>query len=66
MKRIYIVEGGEKPALVKATTKNGAIRHAAAKLFTAAVASQDQLVEMTAAGVKVEEAGEKELVGAGE
>lgn len=69
MKRIYIIEGNGETNLVKATTKASAVRHIASKVFTAAVASQDQLVELASNGVKVEEAGEeveeKELAGAG-
>lgn len=61
--RIYVVspkaaEGAEKPArrLVRAPNQAQALRHVA-KDLQVTVASQDDLVELVAAGVKVEASG---------
>ena len=59
MSRIYAVhkkEDGAEVSLVKADTKAGALRHVAEKTLTADVASQDELVKLVSAGVKVEDA----------
>ena len=57
--RIYLVTtignaDGRKNRLVRAGNANQAWRHVAADLITADLASQDELVELIAAGVKVE------------
>ena len=55
--RIYKVSheaGGEGARLVRATHPSHALRHIAADVFTVAVASQDDLVDMLAKGVAVE------------
>jgi hypothetical protein len=59
MSRIYAVhkkEDGADVALVKADTKAGALRHVAEKTMTAEVPSQEDLVKLIQAGVKVEDA----------
>lgn len=56
--RIYIINGGEKPRLVRASHKSAAIAHVVRTTFTAAVASQDVLVDAVGQGVKVETADE--------
>lgn len=62
--RIYIVAnaqardaaGNEIPArLVRAPNASQALRHVAADTLAVAVASQDDLIRLIAAGVKVEE-----------
>ncbi len=56
--RIYIVraEGGAK-RIVRAPNTAQAIRHVAADTLRAAVATQDELVTLVAAGTKVEDSG---------
>ena len=59
MKRIYVVvveDGKETRYLVRAATAAQAIRQVAHPMFSASVASQDELIELTHAGVKVQEA----------
>lgn len=65
--RIYMVanaqgrspDGSELPSrLVRAPNAAQALRHVAADTLAVAVASQDDLVRLTLAGVKVEMAGE--------
>lgn len=60
MSRIYkvsITHGKDtKEKLVRATTKGGAIKHAASRCIEAEVASQDDLIRLASAGEKVEEA----------
>lgn len=64
--RIYMVanaqgraaDGTELPSrLVRAHNASQALRHVAADTLAVAVASQDDLVRLTLAGVKVEAAG---------
>ena len=57
MSRIYKVmfKGHKEAKLVKSNTKAGAIRQASIGTISAEVASQDDLVSLIAAGVKVEE-----------
>ena len=60
--RIYAVtpkNGNGTTRLVKATTQATARSHVAKDTLSVQVASQDQLVESVAAGVKVEQAGEE-------
>lgn len=55
--RIHLVTIGDSKRLVKAATKNAAIRHVAQGLMTVRVASQEDLVETLKSGVPVETAG---------
>ena len=52
--RIYVVGGPQGLRLVKATTKQQAIAHVANSTIHAAVASQNDLVELLTNGTKVE------------
>lgn len=63
--RIYSVEGPDEFRLVKASTKQAALRHVAASRYKIDVANQDTLVGAIQDGVQVEVAGE-ELVFAAE
>ena len=54
--RIYIVKQDKKERLVRAVSATAAIRHVAAPMFEARVASQQDLVNLVGQGVKVEEA----------
>lgn len=56
--RIYRVDLGENSQLVRAGTPAQALRHVARNVMRVQVASQADLVELIADGVKVEEAGE--------
>jgi hypothetical protein len=55
--RIYLVEATATTAsrLVRATHPAHALGHVARSAFTVAVATQDQLVDLLAEGVKVED-----------
>ena len=57
--RIYLVtaSGGES-RLVKAAVPAQAITHVAKQIFSARIASQDDLVEALSAGIRVESYGE--------
>ena len=55
-KRIHVVAVPNGVRLVRATTKNAAIRYAAHGIIAATVASQDELVKHLSEGVKVEDA----------
>lgn len=57
--RIYLVsdEDTATKRLVRASTQAQATHHAARSRFDVKVASQDDLVNLIASGVKVEEAG---------
>lgn len=57
--RIYVINGGAKPRLVRAGSKATAIAHVVRTTFTATVASQDVLVDAVGQGVRVETAGEE-------
>ena len=59
--RIYSIqnEQGELVSLVRAGTKNGALRHVAETMFTVRVAEQDALVWGIQNGVKIEDAQAK-------
>lgn len=56
-KRIYIVNGGEQPRLVRAGSRSAAISHVVKTTYSAAVASQDNIVTALGQGIKVEDAG---------
>lgn len=56
--RIHLVTVGDTKRLVKAVSKNAAIRHVAQGLMTVRVASQDDIVEALSKGVPVETAGD--------
>ena len=56
-KRIYIVNGGEQPRLVRAGSRSAAISHVVRTPYTAAVASQDDIVTALGQGIRVEDAG---------
>jgi hypothetical protein len=59
--RIYTVFGKDEQArLVRAPNSAQALRHVAADTLTVEVASQDQLVTLASAGVKVEETTAKD------
>lgn len=45
---------------VRAATQAQAIRHVVRSIYTAVVASQDQIVDLMTIGVKVEDAGEEQ------
>lgn len=62
--RIYAVRGGEEFRLVKASTKQAALRHVAASRYAIDVADQETLVEAIQDGVTVETAGEEAAVAA--
>jgi len=58
--RVYIVadkHDGETVYLVRAATPAAAERHVLKKHFEAKVATQDECIENTARGIKVETAG---------
>jgi len=55
-KRIYRVQFNSTSLLVRASNKNTAIRHVVSQNIQADVATQDDLVKLTAAGVEVQEA----------
>lgn len=62
-KRIYLVgprpgAGEEAAQLVRAGTQAQAVNHAVRTRYVAAVATQDQLVDLMIAGVKVQDAGD--------
>ena len=54
--RIYVVGGPTGIHLVSATTKQTAIAYVAHNQYKAAVASQNDLVELLGKGIKVEQA----------
>lgn len=56
--RIYAVTHGDTTRLIRAVNAQQATRFAAQGLFEVKVATQDALVELIAAGVKVESATE--------
>ena len=62
--RVYLVTGPQGPEirqrLVKASTANGAIRHAVKQHFSAVIPSQEDLVRLGKAGVEIEQAGSEE------
>lgn len=61
-KRIYVVSDGGIPegeSLVKASTPAQAIGFVVRERYSAEVASQEQLVTLIGAGIKVQEAGEE-------
>lgn len=57
--RIYIVKGPSGARLVKATVPSQAIFHVAHGEYSAAVATQDDLVEALSNGIKVEYFGKQ-------
>lgn len=61
-KRLYVVTGPQGAnltrRLIKATTKSTSVNHAAKDHFAAKRATAEDVAELLAAGVKVEEAGE--------
>jgi hypothetical protein len=56
--RIHLVKTPTGNRLVRAATKNAAIRHVAAGLIECSVASQDDLVAQLGADVQIEDASE--------
>lgn len=52
--RIYSVYHGSEARLVRAATRAQALSHAAKTAFNINVASQDELVNLITAGIKVE------------
>jgi hypothetical protein len=54
--RLYRVDAGERQRLVRAVNKAQALAHVARTQFAIRVASQDDLCELVAAGVKPEAA----------
>ncbi len=54
--RIYVVGGPTGIHLVSATTKQTAIAYVAHNVYKAAVASQNDLVELLGEGIKVKQA----------
>jgi hypothetical protein len=58
--RIYVVENRETgaQALVRATTRTGAVGIIASRQFSARVPKQDELVQLVRQGMPVLEAGE--------
>lgn len=64
MTRIYLVKNTENGGdhLVRAHNQAQAVRHVARKQFECEVASQDDLVELVASGVKVEDAGADDVM----
>lgn len=64
MSRIYLVQDTDTitKALVRASNQAQAIRHVARNRLSVSVASQDDLVEQLALGVKVEDAGADDVV----
>lgn len=64
MSRIYLVQDTDTTtkALVRASNQAQAIRHVARNRLSVTVASQDDLVEQLAAGVKVEDAGADDVM----
>ena len=57
MPRIYKISANGNEHLVNAGSRNAAARHIAQKMIVSEVASQADLIRLTAAGIKVEEAG---------
>jgi hypothetical protein len=57
-KRIYVVEGDEKPRLVRAVSQAQAVAHVVGERFEASVADQEDLVKYMGLGAQVENAGE--------
>ena len=59
--RIYLVTNTDGAVrLVKAAVPSQAITHVAKQIFSARIASQDDLVEALSAGIRVETYGESE------
>jgi hypothetical protein len=58
--RIYRVKTPTDSRLVRAPNQAQAIRHVAAGILSAEVATQDDLVTLVKAGVDIEQAGEKD------
>jgi len=57
--RLYVVRESAKVRLIEASNVAQEIRFVALQVFTASVATQQELVELMTAGVKVEKAGEE-------
>lgn len=58
LKDVQGVRRDENEILVRALTKAGALRFAAEKTMEAEVVSQDDLIRLVTAGVKVQESGQ--------
>jgi hypothetical protein len=58
--RIHMVCTQDRTRLVRAATKNAAIRHVAKDIISATVASQNDLVALLSEGVEVEDASPEE------
>lgn len=54
--RIYLVKTGSGARLIRASSRIAARNHVARESITSEVASQDQIVDMIEAGIKVETA----------
>lgn len=61
--RIYLVKGPFANRLVKASTASQAISHVTKPVYTAKVASQEDLVEALTEGIAVETYGEEDESG---
>ena len=61
MTRIYSIKSkdGKTLGLVRAATKNSALRHIAEKRFNVEVASQEELVWAVSNGASIEDAGKE-------
>lgn len=57
--RVYRVDLAGAPHLVRASTPAQALAHAARGVSTVRVASQDDLIDLIAAGIKPQTAGEE-------
>ena len=60
MKRIYLVGTGQQVRLVRAPNRAQALAHVARSTIAVSVASQDDLVKMLTAGIKVEDVSQAE------
>ena len=60
--RIYVVRynENEKAYLIRATSASQAIRHVTRKFYDAVIPTQDDLVSLISAGIKVEDAVKEE------
>lgn len=64
--RIYKVETPNGARLVRAQNRVQAVNHVARATIKGEVASQDDLIELVGAGVKVEDVGDEEAAPAGD
>lgn len=61
--KIFELKGGPAPRLIRAKTAQGAVAFATKATFTAAIPSQDRLLELRDGGVKVESAESADATG---